>query len=46
MLQHTIIWEGNNRQGLPVTSGMYFSELIVGAERRVTKMALIRKLKI
>ncbi|MDZ7289193.1 MAG: S8 family serine peptidase [candidate division KSB1 bacterium] len=40
--EHAIVWDGNDQQGLPVTSGMYFGELFLGTERRVAKMMLIR----
>ncbi|MDZ7344666.1 MAG: T9SS type A sorting domain-containing protein, partial [candidate division KSB1 bacterium] len=39
---HTIVWDGNDEQGLPVASGAYFSELVFGTIRRVVKMTLVR----
>jgi hypothetical protein len=40
--EHTISWDGIDRHGLPVSSGMYFAELVFGKARSVTKLALIR----
>jgi len=40
--EHRMVWDGNDQTGKPVTSGMYFSELVYGIERQVAKMVLIR----
>jgi flagellar hook assembly protein FlgD len=40
--EHTLVWDGNDQHGQPVVSGMYFSELVLGTQRQVAKMALVR----
>lgn len=40
--EHALIWDGNDQHGLPATSGTYFAEMVIGAERRVAKMLLLR----
>jgi len=39
---HTVIWDGNNHFGLPVSSGVYFYTIKAGAYENVKKMLLIR----
>ncbi|MDZ7269901.1 MAG: hypothetical protein ONB48_16750 [candidate division KSB1 bacterium] len=40
--QHNITWDGRDTLGRAVASGMYFSEVSFGEERRVAKMMLVR----
>lgn len=40
--EHAIVWDGNDQQGRPLTSGTYFSEFVYGSERRVARMVLLR----
>lgn len=40
--QHQILWDGTNRFGLPVASGLYFIKLKTEAQVQVRKMMLIR----
>jgi flagellar hook assembly protein FlgD len=41
-LTHTVIWDGTNRRGAEVASGVYFYEVKSGGLTRVEKMALIK----
>jgi hypothetical protein len=35
-------WDGRDRQGRPVASGIYFGQLMAGGERRTVKLTLMR----
>ncbi len=39
---HSAVWDGTDEQGVPVTSGVYFSRLRTGTECHVRKMLLMR----
>jgi hypothetical protein len=40
--QHTVLWDGKNSAGEPVSSGVYFYRLKAGHDTLVRKMTLIR----
>jgi len=40
--EHRIFWEGKNRNGLPVSSGIYFYQLKAGNFNQVRKMMLLK----
>jgi len=39
---HTVIWQGTDRMGRPVGSGVYFSELKAAGNRKTRKMLLLK----
>jgi len=39
---YEVVWDGNDRYGEPVASGLYFCSLISGRTNDVHKMILIR----
>ncbi len=39
---HDVRWNARNQQGLPVSSGLYFYELVAGDRRLVRKMLLVQ----
>lgn len=39
---HTAIWDGQNANGQPVSSGIYFTRVQVGAASQVRKMVLLK----
>lgn len=39
---HTVTWQGTDRMGRPVGSGVYFSELKVAGNRKTRKMLLLK----
>ncbi len=39
---HRVVWNGQNSNGLPVPSGVYFSRLSFGGEFRTGRMTLVR----
>ncbi|MFC1509321.1 FlgD immunoglobulin-like domain containing protein, partial [Candidatus Omnitrophota bacterium] len=40
--KHTMMWDGKNGTGMPVSSGVYFSRLIMGENVRTGKMLLMK----
>lgn len=40
--QHQTVWRGKNDSGEPVSSGIYFYELVTNSHRSVKKMILVR----
>jgi hypothetical protein len=40
--EHTVIWEGEDRSGRPLPSGIYFSKLTCGKSTSIRKMLLIK----
>jgi hypothetical protein len=40
--EYSILWNGLDRSGKQVASGVYFTELKAGSIRRVTKMLLLK----
>jgi hypothetical protein len=39
---HTVTWQGMDRMGRPVSSGVYFSELKAAGNRKTRKMLLLK----
>lgn len=39
---HSVTWDGHNELGRTVASGMYFTHVRFGEERKVAKMMLVR----
>jgi hypothetical protein len=39
---HTVTWQGTDRMGRPVGSGVYFSELKAAGNRKTRKMLLLK----
>ena len=39
---HTVTWQGTDRMGRPVSSGVYFSELKAAGNRKTRKMLLLK----
>lgn len=39
---HTLIWNGMDNNGMPVTSGVYYYRMLTGAYSEVKKMVLLR----
>ncbi len=39
---HKVVWDGKNKNGQTVSSGIYIYELQAGNERLVKKMMLVR----
>ncbi|HQE95603.1 MAG TPA: FlgD immunoglobulin-like domain containing protein, partial [Candidatus Marinimicrobia bacterium] len=40
--QHTVAWDGRNRQGLSAPAGMYFTRLKVDSKTQVQKMLFVK----
>ncbi len=40
--QHSIVWDGMNENGMPVSSGIYFTRLKSGALTKTARMTLMR----
>ena len=40
--RHTVVWDGRDRHGRTVSSGVYFYEVRQGADVEIGKMALVR----
>lgn len=40
--EHVVTWNGRDELGKTVASGMYFSQVSFGEERKVAKMMLVR----
>ena len=38
--QHKVVWNGDNSEGHPVSSGIYFSKLIYNNQTKIHKMLL------
>ncbi len=39
---HAVAWDGTDRGGRPVPSGVYFARVVAGAEAQTTKLSLVR----
>jgi subtilisin family serine protease len=39
---HSVLWDGTDESGAQVSSGVYFCELVQGAERQTRKLTLVR----
>ena len=39
---HSVLWDGTDENGVQVSSGVYFYELVQGRERQTRKMTLVR----
>jgi flagellar hook assembly protein FlgD len=40
--EHTVIWEGRDDKGKPVSSGVYFYKLKAGNDEKIKKMVLLK----
>jgi flagellar hook assembly protein FlgD len=40
--EHTVRWDATNDDDQPVASGVYFYHLILGSQRQVGKMSLVK----